>query len=130
MKQLKMLFFIAMSLIAMVAHAETTAAEEAKITDLIRTLANLTDQADACGEHMNFYGKKALQGQVCIEFKSGFDKLWPSREALQEEIANYTNRLEKGEFKCENCRMTLQRAEELRITIIYYLDYMDYISEL
>ena len=106
------------------------ATDKQRITDLIKSLALLTDMADGCGEQMNYYGKKALQGEFCTKFKKSSYARWPSREALQEEVLNYISRLDNGEFKCENCRVMLPRVEELRINVTYYLDYMDYLSEL
>ncbi len=97
--------------------------------ELIKTLALLTDKADACGEHMNYFGKKALEGEVCKEFHQDFFDIWPSREALQDLVADYTLRLQQGDFQCDNCDVMLQRVEELRITITYYLDYIDFMKE-
>lgn len=102
---------------------------DGRIKELISKLATLTDMADGCGEHMNYYGKKALTGEVCKEFKQAFYAEWPSREALQQEVSDYVLRLEQGKLKCENCRVMLQRVEELRITVTYYLDYMDFVKE-
>ena len=78
---LKPLIFAAMAVVSTAAYSQTTAPEQARITDLIKKLAILTDKADACGEHMNYFGKKALEGAVCKEFEQGFYDLWPSREA-------------------------------------------------
>ncbi len=130
MKQVQILLFAVMALVSMVGYGQEGATEEQKITDLIKNLAVLTDLADGCGEQMNYYGKKALQGKLCNQFRNDFTALWPSREALQEVVVNYTNRLDKGTLKCDSCRLVLQRAEELRITLTYYLDYMDYMKEL
>lgn len=105
------------------------APERAEIMELVKILAHLTDKADACGEHMNYFGKKALEGAVCKEFHQGFFELWPSREALQDLVADYVMRLQGGEYQCDNCDVMLQRIEELRITITYYLDYMDFMKE-
>ena len=133
MKQIQIFLFLVMTLtlgtVQAQPKAQATSPEQIKIMELIKNLAKLTDMADACGEHMNFFGKKALEGEVCKEFKQGFYDLWPSREALQLEVADYTYRLEQGEYKCETCDVMLQRAEELRITVTYYLDYMDFLNE-
>jgi hypothetical protein len=133
MKQLQIVFLVAISLITTTVQAKpetpTTPHEKEQITELVKTLALLTGKADACGEHMNYFGKKALEGEVCKEFKKGFFDRWPSRDALQQLIADYTYRLDHREFTCENCDVMLQRAEELRITITYYLDYMDFVKE-
>lgn len=130
MKQIQIFLFAVMALVSTAGHSQDGATEEQKITSLIKSLALLTDMADGCGEQMNYYGKKALQGELCTKFKKSFYAQWPSREALQEEVVNYIDRLDSGEFKCDNCRVVLQRVEELRITVTYYLDYMDYMGEL
>lgn len=114
----------------MAGHGQGVVTEEQKITDLIKRLAILTDMADGCGEQLNYYGKKALEGKLCVKFKSDFVAQWPTREALQKEIEDYTIRLNNGTLKCEKCPIVLQRAEELRITLTYYLDYLDYMKEL
>lgn len=107
-------------------HAQSDK-ERSEILALITELARLTDMADACGEHMNYFGKKALEGAVCKEFEQAFYQRWASREALQQVVSDYTVRLEQGAFSCDNCDVMLQRAEELRITVTYYLDYMDFV---
>ncbi len=130
MKQIQVMLFAVMALVSMAGYGQESATEEQKITDLIKNLAVLTDLADGCGEQMNYYGKKALEGKLCKQFKSDFSAQWPSREALQDVVVNYTSRLNKGTLECDHCRLVLQRVEELRITLIYYLDYMDYMKEM
>lgn len=128
MKQLQTLFFITITLFSATTHAQN-GTEKAEILDLIKNLARLTDMADACGEHMNYFGKKALAGAVCREFDQSYHALWPSRAALQEVVTDYTIRLQRGEYVCDTCEVMLQRVEELRITVTYYLDYMDFVKE-
>ncbi len=130
MRQIQLFLFAAMLLLSAVGHSQNGPTEEQKITDMIKRLAILTDMADGCGEQMNYYGRKALQGELCTQFKKDFYAHWPSREVLLNEVVDYANRLDSGALKCENCRVVLQRAEELRITVIYYLDYMEYMEEL
>ena len=130
MKQIQTFLFAAMMLVSAAGHSQGSSPEEQRITELIKSLALLTDMADGCGEQMNYYGKKALQGELCTKFKNSFYAQWPNREALQEEVISYTDSLDSGAFKCDNCRVVLQRIEEMRITVIYYLDYMDYMGEL
>lgn len=131
MKKIFTFSLIFLTFLSSINHASTAtpAPERAEIMELIKILALLTDKADACGEHMNYFGKKALEGAVCKEFHQGFFELWPSREALQNLVADYAMRLEQDEDQCDNCDVTLQRVEELRITITYYLDYMDFMKE-
>ncbi len=129
MKQIQALLLICVTLLSGTAHSQSESVESGQITQLIITLAKLTDMADACGEHMNYFGKKALEGAVCKEFKQEFTDHWNSREALQLEVADYAYRLEEGQYVCERCQLMLQRVEELRITVNYYLDYMDFMAE-
>ncbi len=129
MKQIKALLLICLTLLSGASHSQSDSIESGQITQLIITLAKLTNMADACGEHMNYFGKKALEGAVCKEFKQEFTDHWNSREALQLEVADYAYRLEKGQYVCERCKLMLQRVEELRITVNYYLDYMDFMAE-
>ncbi len=130
MKQIQIFLFALITLVSTAGYSQGSATEEQKITNLIKSLAVLTDMADGCGEQMNYYGKKALEGELCTKFRRGFATQWPSREALQEEVITYARHLDEGSLKCDNCRLVLQRVEELRITVTYYLDYMDYMQEL
>ncbi len=130
MRQIQIFLFAVITLVSTAGYSQSSATEEQKITDLIKSLAVLTDMADGCGEQMNYYGKKALQGELCTKFRADFTAQWPSRDALQEQVATYARRLDDGSLKCESCRLVLQRVEELRITVTYYLDYMDYMQEL
>ncbi len=129
MKRIQAFLLICVTLLSGTAHSQSEPVESGQITQLIITLAKLTDMADACGEHMNYFGKKALQGAICKEFKQGFTDHWNSREKLQLEVADYAYRLEEGQYVCERCKLMLQRVEELRITVTYYLDYMDFMAE-
>ena len=130
MRQIQVFVCAVMMLVSTAGYSQSIAPEEQRITELIKSLALLTDAADGCGEQMNNYGKKALQGELCTKFKNSFYAQWPNRDALQEEVISYTDSLDSGAFKCDNCRVVLQRAEELRITVNYYLDYMEYLGEL
>ncbi|ALP53100.1 hypothetical protein Tel_07980 [Candidatus Tenderia electrophaga] len=128
MKQLQTVFLIAVTLFSTTPLHAQEATEKAEILDLIKTLARLTDMADACGEHMNYFGKKALEGEVCKEFNQAYHDQWPTRAALQQQVSDYTVRLQKGDYTCDTCEVMLQRVEELRITVTYYLDYMDFVK--
>jgi len=88
------------------------------------------DLADQCGEQLNYYGKNALKAKPCEAFRSGFYKEWPNREALRDLLAHEFADVEQGRRPCdEDCRVQLQRIEELRVTLTYYLDYMDFVAE-
>jgi hypothetical protein len=133
MKQLHTVLFVLITLFftstSSFAQDTQDSKEKGEITTMIKDLAMLTDMADACGEHMNYYGKKALEGEVCKKFDKAFHDKWPSRAALQDIVLDYSDRLHRGEYVCESCEMMLQRVDELRITITYYLDYMDFVKE-
>jgi len=129
MNKVQGIILICITLLSGTAYSQSEPPEAEQITQLITTLAKLTDMADACGEHMNYYGKKALEGAVCKEFNETFYGKWPTRDSLQQEVEYYTLRLEQGDLVCESCKLMLVRVEELRITITYYLDYMDFVKE-
>jgi len=129
MKHIQAFLLICAALLSSAAHSQSEPPEAEQVTQLIITLAKLTDMANACGEHMNYFGKKALDGAVCKEFTQEFSNHWDSREALQLEVVDYTNQLETGQLVCERCKLMLERVEELRIGINYHLDYMDFIAE-
>jgi len=131
MKIIQAIVFLCITLLCGTAYSEgeTSTPIQAELTQLISTLAKLTDMADACGEHMNYYGKKALEGAVCKEFGQAFYEIWPNRESLQQKVEDYTLRIELEEPTCDLCKIMLLRVEELRITVVYYLDYMDFIKE-
>ncbi len=94
---------------------------------LIAQLANLAAEADNCERQLTFYARKGLESEACRNFKKNYYAQWADREALQEEILAYVLRSEAGEFVCdERCRDMLMRCEELRITIAYVLDYMEF----
>lgn len=102
--------------------------DKAQLLTLIKTLAILADKGEACGEHMNYYGKRALEGAVCKEYAAAVLEHWPSREALDAEVDAYLIRQADGNLQCENCDLTLERIHELRVTVTYFLDYMDFVK--
>jgi len=106
------------------------AADETRITEMIKELAQLTALAEVCGEELNNWGNKALESEACKNFSTRFYKAWPDREALLNEVADLFSRIESGSLACDDsCRDRLQRVEELRVTVTYYLDYMDFVKE-
>ncbi len=129
MKTIRIFFLITVALFANTVHSQSEPVESEQITQLIITLAKLSDMAEACGEHMNYFGKKALDGAVCKEFKQAFFDHWSSRKALEREVIDHADRLESGQLICERCALMLERIDELRVTVTYHLDYMDFIAE-
>ena len=128
MKQILGIVLIALVSIAMTPVSR--AADDARITEMIKELARLTALAEACGGEMNNWGKKAVDGEACKAFTTRFYAAWPDRETLMAEVADYFDRVESGAMECDSgCRDRLQRVEELRVTVTYYLDYMDFVQE-
>lgn len=100
-------------------------------TAMITKLAVLVEQADRCGELLNNYGKKGLKSPPCEEFHNGFYKEWSGRDELRSILASEFEAVEQGRKSCdEACSAQLQRIEELRVTLTYYLDYMDFVVEM
>ena len=130
MKQVLALFLICITLLGGCANHQAKPDGAEQLSRLINTLTELTNMGEACGEHMNYFGKKALQGAVCKEFKNAFYEHWPSRKALQLEIIDHKRRQDLGLYSCSQCQQMLKQAEELRTFVTYYLDYMDFWNEL
>lgn len=126
MKKIQVLFLISISLLGGCAHHQAIPEGADQLNRLVNTLAELSEMGEACGEHMNYFGKKALQGAVCKKFKQEYYDYWPSRKALLLEVNDHKQRQELGEYSCDPCQEMLKQAEELRIFVTYYLDYMDF----
>ena len=100
-------------------------------TAMITKLAILVGHAEQCGDWLNDYGAEALKSPACKDLQSGFYAEWPDRETLREIIAREYEAVEQGRRPCDSdCADRLQRIEELRVTLTYYLDYIDYMKEL
>ncbi len=94
---------------------------------LIAEMANLAVEADNCEQQLTYFARKGLNSPQCRSFKKNYYGQWPDRESLQDEILSYVIRAEQGEYVCdERCRSMLTRCEELRISIAYVLDYMEF----
>ncbi len=115
------------------AAPDSSSGEDGKVdyTLLISKLAVLIDPAERCGELLNSFGKRALSAPPCKVFHDGFYKEWPDRDTLRSVLAAEFAAVEQGRRPCdEDCRARLQRIEELRVTLTYYLDYMDFVVEM
>ncbi len=100
-------------------------------TALITKLAILVGHAEQCGDWLNDYGAEALESPACKALLKGFYAEWPDRETLREIIGREYEAVEQGRRPCDSdCADRLQRIEELRVTLTYYLDYVDYMKEL
>lgn len=100
-----------------------------ELTTLIAELANLDALAKRCEEDMMTFGKDALHKEMCTNFTGHYAELWPSHDALSNQILDFALRAERGEISCDdNCRSMLMRCEELRISIRYVFDYIDYVK--
>ncbi len=115
---------------SMLVNAQRAAAEYdyfPYLITLIAEMANLAVEADNCEQQLTYFARKGLESPQCRAFKKHYYSLWPDRDSLQEEILSYVVRAEQGEYLCdERCRSMLMRCEELRITIAYVLDYMEF----
>lgn len=102
-----------------------------ELITLIAELANLDALAKRCEEDMINFGKDALNKEMCANFISHYHELWPDHDALSNQILDFAKRSERGEITCDdNCRSMLRRCEELRISIRYVFDYIDYVKTL
>ncbi len=100
-------------------------------TAMITKLAILVGHAEQCGEWLNDYGTEALESPACKELQQGFYGEWGDRDTLREIIAREYRDVEQGRRPCDgDCADRLQRIEELRVTLTYYLDYIDFMKEL
>lgn len=125
--------FFAVLIMVVVSHgvqAQTQEKFTEHLTGLITQLATLTGLAGQCGEQLDYYGKDAVAGKECAEFNKQFYALWPGRDQLREEIAELIRVVESGEQPCDDiCTSQVQRIEELRVTVTYFLDYFDFWKE-
>lgn len=116
------------TLFASLSHAEDD--YYPPLITLISQMANMSVMADRCEQKLLPFGKAALESEECASYKKSFYEQWPSREALQLEILDIVNKIEQGELSCdERCNNMLLRSEELRISVTYILDYMDFLAE-
>jgi hypothetical protein len=124
------------AIVLVVGLLSATAPAPAKASDyypelvtLIAELANLDALAQHCEEDMMNFGKDALRKDMCANFVSHYGELWPNQDALSNQILDFAKRSERGEITCDDtCRSMLRRCEELRITISYVFDYIDYVK--
>ncbi len=124
-------------LAALLAVGQVTAAEQSGATKpldytaLIAKLAVLVGHADQCGSWLNDYGAEALESPACKDLVNGYYANWPDRDSLRVIVANEYAAVEQGLRQCDSdCADRLQRIEELRVTLVYYLDYIDFMKEL
>ncbi len=116
---------------AVSAADEQAPAGKLDYTKLIATLAVLVGHADQCGTWLNDYGADALESPACKNLIDGFYANWPDRETLRQIVADEYAAVEQGLRACDSdCADRLQRIEELRVTLTYYLDYVDFMKEL
>lgn len=100
-----------------------------ELITLLAELANLDALAKRCEEDMMNHGKDALRKEMCANFTSHYAELWPGDDDLSNQILEFARRAEDGAITCDdNCRSMLRRCEELRISIHYVFDYIDYLK--
>lgn len=128
---MKFRFLLTLILITSIANTSVNADDNyAPLTTLIAELANMAVMASQCEARLINFGSKAMEQKECIDFMTSFIRKWPDRDFLEDEIVDIVTRIEEGEISCdESCRNMLIRCEELRITVTYVLDYMDYVVE-
>lgn len=115
--------------------APLAAAEQADyrtdLTSLLSELAETAGMASGCEEALHELGKGALGTETCRRFTDRYEKLWGDRETLQRNILTFARRVESGQMPCDpRCHDMLRRCEELRVSITYVLDYVDFMKEL
>jgi hypothetical protein len=112
----------------------TAQADGEAITDIRALYSDLSDLngiAARCEEHLKNFAKRALEeSPSCKQFSQKFSDRFKDRASLLAEVSRFTSRFERGELACDRqCQDLLQRCEELRIGIIYVLDYMEFVRE-
>jgi hypothetical protein len=130
MKHLLLLLATLLSLTSHGSHAQESSTERQQLIQLIETLTVVHKKGDACNEHMNYFGAKALEGAVCKEFKAAFDQHWPSRAVLTQTWQQLDDTVQQMSTPCSDCQALAQQADDLRVLTIYYLDYMDFLKEM
>lgn len=130
MKRLSLLTIALVSLTCHTGYAQDNPPERQQLTQLIEALTMVHDKGDACNEHMNYFGAKALEGAVCKEFKAAFDEHWASRAELTKEWQQLDEAVKQLEHPCDDCQTLVNQADDLRVLTIYYLDYMDFLKEM
>lgn len=97
----------------------------------IRMFERMTALGSRCSERLDVDGKNAVSGGVCGEYTEKFYAQWRSREDLiaqtNELVAPYQN----GEKECTGpCAGLLVHVDQLKTTVIYYLDYIDFLRDM
>lgn len=98
---------------------------------LLTTLAETAGMASGCEEAMHELGKDALDTDTCKRFVERYESLWGDRDTLQRNVLTFARRVESGQMPCDaRCHDMLRRCEELRVSIVYVLDYVDFMRTL
>lgn len=117
------------------AAATSLAAQEADYrTDLgmlHQELTATTELATNCESALHEIGKDALDTQTCKRFVERYEQLWGDRETLKRSVLTFARRAQNGHMPCDaRCQDLLRRSEDLRVSITYVLDYMDFMRSL
>lgn len=122
--------------LALVVSPHLAAAEEqaedhrTNLVMLLTELAETAGMASGCEQAMHELGKDALDTGACRRFTGRYASLWGDRETLQRNILTFARRAESGQMPCDQrCLDMLRRSEELRVSITYVLDYVDFVKE-
>lgn len=130
MKYIYLLLVASLSLFINVAHAQEHPPERAQLDVFINELSTVKTMGEACNEHMNYYAARALEGAVCKEFKAAFHLRWESPKAMMTEWDKHHQRINALPNSCQDCQKMLKIADETRIKVVYFLDYMVFIKEM
>lgn len=128
MKSLSRLLAAGLIIFLGTAQAQDAQSEREQLIQFIKELAVVSDQGEACNEHMNYYAAKALEGAVCQEFKAAFAERWQTPANLMQVWDEHNQRVSGLREDCENCQVMIQTADEMRVKITYFLDYMEFIK--
>ncbi len=130
MKPLRLLIIAGLSLFFHLAQAQEAPPEQGQLAAFVSELGAVKNMGEACNEHMNYYAAKALEGAVCKEFKAAFQERWESPALLMAEWDKHHQRINTLPASCKDCQEMLKLADELRVKVLYFLDYMVFVKEM
>ncbi len=97
----------------------------------IDTLKQMTALGRRCSDRLDIDGKAAATGGVCGEYAEKFHVLWQSRNGLDGQINDLVAPYRNGGKACDGrCADVLVQIDQLKTTVIYYLDYIDFLKDM
>lgn len=131
---MKYLQFLAAALLIGFAAPPLAAQEADYRTDLgmlLNELSATSDLASNCESALHEIGKDALGTETCGRFVERYERLWGDRETLKRSVLTFARLIQNGHMPCDpRCQDMLRRSEDLRVSITYVLDYMDFMRTL